>query len=149
MWIDVKRKEQRACKPPESEPPKIVPAGTRAEVRRPGESEWQPHYLRRDFDVTGRPTDFHGFYHFESDGHRMRVHRSEVRKHTPTERKTPTPLVKMVPVHGNTHRIVYQLRRLGGKWYRTEGVWKVPETKLAAAKRLIAQNERKASGGVL
>ncbi len=147
MWIEVKRKEQRPCKPPENETPKIIPQGTKAEIRREGESDWRLHYLRRDFDVSGRSTDFEGFYHESADGYEMRVHRSEVRKTNPTDKRELPPPVKMVPVLGDTYPVRFQLMRLGARWFKTEKVWKVPAPKARAAEQIVRKAEKEREKG--
>jgi hypothetical protein len=143
VWITVKRREQLPCRPPVNESSKIIPAGTRADVRKIGDAEWAPHYLRHDFDVTGLPTDFDGYYHAEAEGYEMRVHRSNIRKDTPKEPKPDLPPpIRMLPVHGNTYNIRNQLRRLGGRWSKAERVWKVPEPNIEKA-RAMAKRAKK------
>ncbi len=77
-WIVVKRKEQRAMRPPEVERKKVVPVNSPCEIRKVGDTAWQTHYLRKQLDYDDLRCTIDGYLTATKDGYEMRVHRKNV-----------------------------------------------------------------------
>ena len=50
-----------------------------------------------------------------------------------------------VPIYGNTYPVKDQLKALGGRWDPGQRAWKVPEEKVEAARKLVAEAPVKTS----